>query len=200
MKITKIILGVIFLLMILIAVMRSYGHPDFDTVKREFLKNENAINNLVEIFHRESKVVTIRRNLFGKIGLTYYNSDYNYFYNGDYSHIGSISIDDENLKPILKERGMSAQALKDIVEYMSKAEVGTIYTITKESPASGESIRHIEIQYPERRFSVCSWYFLTPVGVKIDELAKTVGIIESDGDEGPYIVNEKWLTYKRCPA
>ena len=76
MKITKIILGVIFLLMILIAVIRSYAHPDFDTVKREFLENENAINNLVEIFLRESKVDYIRRYRSGMIDLTYYSDKY----------------------------------------------------------------------------------------------------------------------------
>ncbi len=66
----------------------------------------------------------------------------------------------------------------------------------------GEEKKFVEVAYPDMRVGLgCSWKFVTPIKPHtVQEIANGESLVtdEEEGEEGPYILDERWLVYKRC--
>ena len=198
--ITLIFIMVLFplaLMSVLIGTLFIISAPSLDNARKYFLRDQLQVDALVHVFERRSKLDFIGRSTFDAV----------------FGRGGSVSVRswEEGLaewgvvptgqlaKRILTDHLMSVDDLESIIDAMRAANVSSINFNNNGS----EEKKYIEVGYPDVSSGFrCGWFFVTPIAPHtIQEIAKeSLATDKAGGEEGPYILNERWLMYKRCVA
>lgn len=110
--------------------------------------------------------------------------------NNSIPEMRNISPSDPIVDDVLREKNIEGSDFRHLLNVMSRVDARTRIGL-------GRNQKGLYISYPDGLW--CSWTFATPYGIQsIHDIALGVVVDGDDGEEGPYILDEKWLVYRNC--